>query len=168
MASCVNDLKDIEAIDRKVDNIDRFTEIKMTYSDSANVRVSISGDVMETHYAQNKHAEDYFPNGIFVEFYNDFGKANSWLSAKKARRYPTKNLVVVRDSVVLFNIEGDTLRTDELFWDNKEGQIYTERVFRYSKGNGERIFGRKFRSDQSFKEYTFEKMTGNIQQNVPG
>ncbi len=122
---------------------------------------------MESKYDQNRHVEDQFPKGLTVEFYDDFGIPNSWLAAKKANRFPSKNLVVARDSVVLYNVEGDTLRTDELFWNSKEGTIYTEKAFRYSRLNGERIFGRKFRSDQRFKEYTFEQMSGAIKQKIP-
>lgn len=163
-ASCVNDMKDIEALDRKVESIDEFTNIKMSYSDgdSATIRVLIQAPLMLTLYEKNKLVEDQFPQGVKAEFFDENGAPNSWLSSKKAIRYPKKELVVVRDSVVLYNIEGDTLRTDELYWDSKKGEIYTERAFRYSKVNGERILGRKFQSDQNFKEYSFEQMSGTI------
>jgi len=166
LLSCENDIKDIEAIERQVDNTDWFKDIELSYSDSARIRVLISAPIMESKYEHNRISEDNFPEGLEVDFFDEKGVANSWLSAKRAKRFPQKNLIVVRDSVVLYNIEGDTLRTDELFWDNKDGQIYTERVFRYSKADGERIFGRKFRSDQSFTEYSLEKMSGKIKQVV--
>ncbi len=166
-AACVNDLKDIEAIDRPVDNVDRFKNIKLSYSDSARIRVVINAAAMESRYDHNRLQSDNFPEGVQVEFFDDLGRPSSWLSARKANRFPSKNLVVVRDSVVLYNVEGDTLRTDELFWNSKDGNIYTERSFRYSKKNGERIFGRKFKSDQGFKEYSFEQMSGQIRQVIP-
>lgn len=162
LVACENDMKDIAALDRTMDVADEFTNIKMSYSDSARIRVYIQAPLMLKQYEKNKLKEDQFPKGINAEFFDDQGKPNSWLSSKNAVRYPSKELVVVRDSVVLFNIEGDTLRTDELYWDSKKGEIYTDRAFRYTKINGERILGRKFRSDQNFEEYTFEQMSGMI------
>lgn len=160
--ACENDLKDVEAIDRRVDNIDRYQNIRVTYSDSARIRVAISAPTMETHYSPTGPQEDRFPQGVAVEFFDDYGDPNSWLSAKKAISYPRKNLIVVRDSVALVSIAGDTLRTEELFWDSQSNEIYTQGAFRYSK-QGERIYGYKFKSDQNFNNYSFEKMSGHLQ-----
>ncbi len=166
LAACENDIKDIEAIDRKVDNVDRYKNIRVTYSDSARIRVVITAPLMESHFETKNQQEDRFPDGVFVEFHDEKGLAASWLSAKEAVSYPNKKLIVVRDSVALVSIEGDTLRTEELFWNSQNEEIYTNGAFRYANKD-ERIYGYKFKSDQNFNTYSYEKMSGQLNVRVP-
>jgi LPS export ABC transporter protein LptC len=166
MISCENDIRDIEAIDRKVDNVDRYKDIKITYSDSAKIRVAITAALMESHFETGGIQEDHFPKGVYVEFFDERGDPTSWLSAKTAYQYHQKNLIVVRDSVALYSIEGDTLRTEELIWNSKEERIFTPGYFRYMSQD-KVITGRKFDSDQNFSQYSYENMSGQIQAKVP-
>ena len=166
ISSCENDLKDIQAIDKVTDNVDRYKNIKLTYSDSAQMRVIISAPEMESHFIGKSNQEDRFPIGVHVEFYDDAGVPSSWLTAKQATRYPSKKMVVVRDSVTLLSVQGDTFSTEELFWNQKDGSIYTEGYFRYVSAD-KILTGRKFKSDQNFKEYTFENTSGVIEANLP-
>ena len=164
--ACENDIKDIEAIDRQVDNVDRYKDIKITYSDSAKIRVAISAALMESHFESGGQQEDYFPQGVYVEFFDENGDPTSWLSAKKAVQYHHKNLIVVRDSVALLSAVGDTLRTEELFWNSKDERIYTPGYFRYMSRD-KVITGRKFDSDQNFSKYSYENMSGQIKAKLP-
>lgn len=164
--SCENDIKDIEAIDRKVDNVDRYKKIKITYSDSAKIRVAISAPIMESRFEPGRKQEDHYDKGVYVEFFDENGDPTSWLSANKAIQYHDKNLVVVRDSVSLHSVSGDTLRTEELFWNSKDERIYTPGYFRYMSQD-KVITGRKFDSDQNFSKYSYENMSGQITAKVP-
>lgn len=164
--SCENDLKDIQAINRATDNIDRYKKITLTYSDSAQMRVVISAPTMESHHTGKPDQEDHFPQGVYVKFFDDFGKPSSYLTANNAISFPSKKLVVVRDSVTLLSVQGDTFSTEELFWNSKDGTIYTDGYFRYVSKD-KILTGRKFKSDQSFKEYSFENTSGVIEANLP-
>ena len=165
-SGCENDLKDIQALSSSVDSADRYKKIKLSYSDSAQLRVLITAPAMESHFMGKTTQEDRFPQGIKVEFFDDKGQPTSQLTAKSAINYKAKELVVVRDSVTLLSTQGDTFSTEELFWSSRDGSIYTEGYFRYV--NGEKVItGRKFKSDQGFKEYSFLNFSGMLEANVP-
>ena len=40
--------------------------------------------------------------------------------------YNNKRLVLLKDSVVVFNVTGDTLRTQKLWWDQDKQLLYTD------------------------------------------
>lgn len=162
LMSCENDLKDIQAIDRGTDNVLRYEDIHMTYSDSSKIRVLLEAPIMETHFDEANKSVDRFPQGLFVTFYDEQGIKTSELRAKDAVGHTSKDLVTVRDSVALVSVDGDTMRTEELHWNSKTGEIYTTGAFRYANPT-ERIFGYKFKSDQNFERFTYDKMSGQLQ-----
>jgi LPS export ABC transporter protein LptC len=64
--------------------------------------------------------------------------------------------------VVVINIlKGDTLRTNELWWDQNEQKFYTDKPVRiYQKDKT--IFGTGLRADQDFSSYDIFKITGEV------
>lgn len=68
-----------------------------------------------------------FPKGLRVIFYNDSAKEESFLFAKYGRHLGTKNLVFLKDSILFYNHNGDSLWTNELWWDQNKEEIYTDK-----------------------------------------
>ena len=134
-------------------------QVEVLYSDSAKLAVRILAD--ELHRITEKgRVRSKFPKGVYVEFYTD-GRISSWLKADKATRIQAENKIIARRNVVLYNVNRDTFRSEELIWDEGAGRIYTDRLFRFSNPN-ETVFGYKFSSNQEFTEYEFSKMSGTI------
>lgn len=68
-----------------------------------------------------------FPKSLHVDFYNDSLVIESQLGAKYGRYLEGENKVFLKDSVVAFNIKGDTLFAKELYWDQSLGQFHTDK-----------------------------------------
>ena len=64
-----------------------------------------------------------FPKTLNVDFYNDSTKIESKLFAKYGSYLENENKVFLRDSVVVFNVTGDTLFCKELYWDQLQCYI---------------------------------------------
>ena len=84
----------------------------------------------------------------------------SWLFAKYGIYYDNLNKVFLRDSVIVINIEGDTLRTPELWWDQSSGKFYTDKPARLD-GKDKHITGNQgLEATQDLKIIQFKYPTG--------
>ena len=101
-----------------------------------------------------------FPNSLHVDFYDDSVRVESWLTAKYGIYYDNLNKVFLRDSVVVINKEGDTLRTPELWWDQNLQKFYTTKPSRID-GKDKHIYCRDgIDAPQDMKVFTCHFPTG--------
>lgn len=154
LLSCANNLNDVDALlDEENLLIETSRNIRMIYSDSARVRVIISGPRMLS-YLDKKDPKQEFPDGVHAEFMNDYGQKHSFLDAKYAIRDNRKNLVHCKDSVVVYNGNGEKLETSELFWDEKSGTMRTDKFIRISQPTrGDTTYGVGFESNEDFSKF---------------
>jgi len=159
--SCVNDL---EEIGRLLDDEDGETEwareVEIIYSDSSAVRVRITSPLLVRNEDQVT-PYDEFPEGVFVEFFDDQQNISSTLSAKYGIRYPRIKKIIVRDSVVLRNIQNEQLETSELIWTENDKKVQTDKFVVITKPE-EVIFAYGFRANQDFSEYELLSVTGRV------
>ncbi len=67
-----------------------------------------------------------FPNGIEITTYDSIGSVASTIRANYAIYYEKRQIWEARGNVVGHNVpEERTLRTEQLFWDEKIGRIYS-------------------------------------------
>lgn len=130
---------------------DTFT---MLYSDSAKVRFRMSAPQVLKY-------EEYmeFPLGVHVEKIDKEQVVSSQLTADYARHDEKKNRWVAQNNVVAVNADGDSLKTEELFWDEKKGRIYSEKQVQIVRAD-QIINGIGFESDQTMENWEIEKPTG--------
>ena len=101
-----------------------------------------------------------FPEGVKVEFYDQARNKNT-VQAKYGIIYPSADIVELRDSVVLTTYDGKKLNTPQLFWDQKEDWIFTDREFTFTdtkKGTVTKGIGMDF--DKKFSTVKAHKTTG--------
>ncbi len=60
-----------------------------------------------------------FPEGVKVEFYDQARHKNT-VEARYGIIYPSSDIVELRNNVVLTTYDGKRLKTEQLFWDQKE------------------------------------------------
>jgi LPS export ABC transporter protein LptC len=99
-------------------------------------------------------AKMIFPKSLHVEFYDSTGKVESRLFAKFAINYENLRKVLLQDSVLVFNMIGDTMRTNELWWDQNRQLFYTDKNV-HTKQQGNDIYSVGMTSDQAFKNIHF-------------
>jgi LPS export ABC transporter protein LptC len=140
-------------------------DVEILYSDSAMVKVRVSGPLMY-RFTDLGNAREEFPKSVKLDFFNRTGDLESWLTSKKGTRYSSKGLVVVQDSVVLQNIKKEKLETEELTWDEKIKKVYTSKFARITTQD-EVIFGYGFEANQDLTEWKIKLVQGRLKVENP-
>ena len=162
ISSCENDLEEIERISFDAKSPDETTKnLKMIYSDDGYARVEIFASLAETF--RGKEEITKIKDSLKVNFFNEKGEIVSRLTALYGEINYTKGLLMVKDSVRLYNFEKkQTLETEALFWNQKDSMIYSKSsvIVRSPKGT---IFGEGIRTKQDFSRYELIKPVGKFQ-----
>ncbi len=70
--------------------------------------------------------------------------------------------MTARNNVVVVNIKGDTLSTEELIWSQNEKKIYSNSFVKIRTAK-EIILGDTLVADEKFTNYTIKKVRGTVQ-----
>ena len=127
-SSCENDPRVIDELTKPVELKEEARTVESYLSQGGTIKAKLISPLMYRYQRDTIMTE--FPNTLHVDFYGDSLKIESWLFAKYGIYYDNLNKVFLRDSVVVINIEGDTLRTPELWWDQASGRFYTDKPSR--------------------------------------
>ena len=160
-ASCSNDLAEVEALVAKFDTeVETARDVEILYSDSANVRVRITGPTM-LNYVDRRDPRQEFPDGVVVDFFGPEGKTDAKLTAKYGIRYQLHGKVTVRDSVVWQDAENKKLETQELHWDERQQKIFTNKFVVITQPE-EIIYGHGFEANQDLSHAKIRAIEGRI------
>jgi LPS export ABC transporter protein LptC len=157
--ACENDLKVIQDLQRSRLSVDEVKTVTSYQSQGGRVKAKLTAPLMLRYYDSVPRVE--FPNSLHVDFYNDSLQIESYLDAKKAWYYEQQGKITLSDSVVVIRIDGDTLKTDELFWDQNTHKLYTKKDVEIRQKT-KTIFGKGFESDESLKNGRIDQPTGFI------
>jgi LPS export ABC transporter protein LptC len=160
---CHNDYQEVQNMGKKVIPIDEATTVESYLSQDGKVKAKLTSPLMTTRDSDTPQTE--FPHTLHVEFYNDSTKWESRLFAKYGLYYRNTRLVFLRDSVIVFNNKGDTLRTEQMWWDQAKEIIYSTVPVHIRKPKGEYIDGTGMTADQNFSKWTITNASGPV--NVP-
>lgn len=158
LSSCENDIKEVQNLGSGRENVEEGTNIKSILSIGGAVKAQLSSPYMISRQADS--ASTIFPKSLFVTFYNDsLGFAESFLRANYGKYFVNDSKVFLKDSVVFYNIKGDTMHTSELWWDQNKEEIYTDkRIKFFQKIPYSIIYGTGFHSKQDFSSYYFDNV----------
>lgn len=161
--SCTNEVQDINALFTDQELLTEVaTDVEILYSDSSYVRVKIEAPKMIRHL-ENKENVEEFPDGVNVTFYNEAGRAQSWLEANYAIRKEKEGKVYVKDDVLVYNKKDDKMRSLELIWDEKEKIIHTEKpVLIMQPSLGDTLFGFGVVANEDFSRFEIKKKMSAI------
>jgi len=161
LAACENALRREQEIFTQNDvAVEVGRGVEILYSDSARVRVRISGPVLH-NFTEREDPRQEFPQGVKVDFLDERQQAKSTLTAKNAIRRQDKGQVTARDSVVLNTVRGERLETEELIWDEKTEKIFTDKFVKVTKP-GEIIYGFGLEANQDFSYWKITVPKGRI------
>ncbi|MFT3845871.1 MAG: LPS export ABC transporter periplasmic protein LptC [Lacibacter sp.] len=155
--SCENDLSKIRDLQKSKLSVDEVKTVTSFLSTGGKMKAKLTAPFMLRYYDSLPRVE--FPNTLHVDFYNDSTKIESYLDAKKAWYYENQNRVVLTDSVVVIRIDGDTLKTKELYWEQNLHKLYTKSDVEIRQKN-KTIFGKGFESDEQLKNFSIDTTTG--------
>lgn len=158
--SCENDPKEVEAWNAKAIMVEEAKGVTSIISQAGRVKARLTAPVMLRAQADTISIE--FPKTLHVDFFDSSMKVESWLDARYGKYFENFNKVLLRDSVVVINIKGDTLSTDELWWDQNQRKFYTDKQVRISTINKRIYGGEGLEAGQDMSWYTIKKPTGTV------
>ena len=159
--SCKNDIETIKALTSELDLPDvSGYNIEISYTDSG----ILKGKIIAPEVNQYLHKEepyDEFPKGIKAIFYDLSGNTTSYIQANYAIYYEKKQLWEVRNQVFAENpTEGKKLETEQMFWDQNEKRIYSDKYSRMTNPKGTFIGENGFEAKENLSWYRMKGFSG--------
>ncbi|MCW3106251.1 MAG: lptC [Segetibacter sp.] len=161
--SCENDIGVVQKLNQKSISVEVGKQIESYLSEGGKIKAKLMAPLMLRYQQDTPKVE--FPKTLHVDFYNDSTKVDSKLSAKYGRYLENENKVYLRDSVVVFNMKGDTLFCKELYWDQLKSVFYSDKNVILHQPN-QKVYGKGMIADQNFKWFTI-KEPYNSYLNIP-
>ena len=162
--SCRNSMEEVRALATKRASQDVAENVESYMSQGGKVRAKLTSPLMLRTVADTPLVE--FPKTLKVVFFSDSTKPESYLFARYGRYLEKQGKIMLRDSVVVFNVKGDTLWTEELWWDRNLAKFYTDKHVLIHQPMGQVFEGDAgMEADQEFKSWTLFEGSGI--RNVP-
>jgi lipopolysaccharide export system protein LptC len=159
ICSCENSMQEVRALGKKKIGQSIAENVESYMSQNAIVKARLTSPLMVRTEIDTAVVE--FPKTLHVDFYDDSTNIESRLFAKYGRYLENKGQVFLRDSVVVFNVKGDTLITNELWWDRDKEIFYTNKYVLIKQPFNQQFVGKDgMQADQSFKSWTLFNGSG--------
>jgi LPS export ABC transporter protein LptC len=155
--ACENDLNRIRDLQKDLLSVDAVTKVESYYSQSGKVQARLTAPYMLRYYDSMPRVE--FPRSLHVDFYDDSLNIESYLDARKGNYYEQLNRVILTDSVIVIRVNGDTLKTKELFWEQNQHRLFTNSNVEIRQKT-KTIFGKGFESDEALRNFRIDTITG--------
>lgn len=162
LCGCENDQRQIDEWTKKVAKVDEAKDIVSYVSQDGVVKAKLTAPVMlRVQPAQSDSMYDEFPRLLHVDFYNDSAKIETRLDCKYGKYFENLDKVYLRDSVVVINIQGDTLKSPDLWWDQRTRLFYTDKYAEYHAKDKNIYGGKGLEATQDMSSITFKEVGGS-------
>jgi len=158
--SCQNDLEAIREFEQNEKApLEAGTNVRIVYSSNAQVRMILTAPEMNRFNIPENYLE--MPQGVSVVFYDSLMNVTATLRADFAINFLDREIFEARTNVVVVNEKNETLNTEQLFWDQTRGIIYTEKFVQVTSQD-EVLHGEGFEADERFTRWTIGKPRGTF------
>lgn len=157
IASCqrpeeLQEIKEYEGPLREAENMELF------YTEQTIVKTRVKAARIWEYESGDRE----FPEGIYLEFYNEVGDTTTTLRANTAYYTKADNLWRGRGNVVVKNLEdGQQLSTEELFWDPDKQTIFTDKFVTVREGD-QVLYGTGLEAKQDFSSWYIKDVEGEF------
>ncbi|MCC5919473.1 MAG: LPS export ABC transporter periplasmic protein LptC [Cyclobacteriaceae bacterium] len=139
------------------------TNVETLYSDSAIVKVRLK--TPKQLELQNSDRE--YPDGIYLEFYDEDGNISSTLRADYCYYTQKDNIYKGQgDVVVESRVKDQRMSSEVLYWEPSIGEVHTD-TFVVIEEEGDVLKGEGMRAKQDFSSYTILKPIGDFASKEP-
>lgn len=139
--------------------------ISTLISDSGVIRYRIIAENWNIYNTTNP-PKWTFMKGLLLEKFDTTFHVEWFVQADTAYCYDQK-LWELRGRVVVRNVEGTVFKTEELFWDMPEHEVYSNMYVRIITPERE-VEGTRFRSNEQMTQYTFYNSKASLPFNEGG
>ncbi|HEU0110205.1 MAG TPA: LPS export ABC transporter periplasmic protein LptC [Flavisolibacter sp.] len=160
VVGCENSQRSLDEWKEQKEMVEEARDIQTFFSQGGNMRSKLTAPLMLRYAGDTVMVE--FPKSLRMIFFDSVGREQSRLDARYGKYMENLNKAYLRDSVVVANVNGDTLWTPDLWWDQNTQRFYTDKKVRiYQKGN--RIFGGKgLEARQDLSDIIIKQPTGTM------
>ena len=123
--ACENDQKTIDDLTRPKATTEEAKNIESFLSQGGMLKAKLWAPYMLRSSSDTTFVE--FPQSLHVNFFDSLGNLESHLDAKYGKYFESLNKVYLRDSVLVYNLQGDSMRAPDLWWDQNTQRIYTDK-----------------------------------------
>lgn len=149
-----------------VDDIENATEtptmltrdVETFISDSGVTRYRITAAIWYV-YDEAKVPRWTFPQGLFLEQFDNELRQNSKVNCDSATYFSEKKLWRLDGDVVMVNVARDSFLTKQLFWDQRAKRIYSDTAFIRIVSKDRTIEGYGFSSNEQMTDYSIKRPT---------
>ncbi len=136
----------------------RTLDVETLISDSGVIRYRIKAPEWLVY---EKAAEPYwhFPRKLYVEKFDSLLNPEALIQSDTAIYYNKLQLWRLDKNVRIENQEGDIFLTEQIFWDQRKREIYSDSFIRIETPN-QVIEGHGFTSNEQMTRYTIHKTSG--------
>jgi hypothetical protein len=157
--SCENKQKDIDEATKRLILEEEARNIETFLSLGGEMRAKLTSPLLRRSQGDTIYSE--FPQSLHVDFYDDSARVETELSALYGKYYEILNKVYLRDSVVVFNVKGDTLRCPEMWWDQDRQKFYNDTTWQLDTKGGTHLKGDSgFEASQDLRTIIFKQPKG--------
>ncbi|MBM3431576.1 MAG: LPS export ABC transporter periplasmic protein LptC [Bacteroidetes bacterium] len=166
LLACENSEQELTDWTRNIQLREEASNVESYLSQGGTLRAKLLAPKMVRLSADTVYAE--FPNTLHCDFYNNARGLESRLDSKYGIYYENLNRVFLRDSVVVITTKGDTLLTQQLWWDQNT-QLFTTETPVTFKAADKRIYAAKgLEATQDLSRVTFRETVGRMRVNEGG
>ncbi len=138
----------------------RVVEIKLSTEGSVNS--IIKSNMMVRESQENKPTKVYLYDGVEIRYLNKEHELLNIVNSKKGYYDEIDQYVTLEDSVVVRNIEEESLHTEYLTWADSTHEFYTDRQVIINTKR-QQITGVGLWASEDFSTYTIKQIKGVIQ-----
>ncbi len=152
-ASCGKEHKEVVEVEFDPDKTYtmKATDVSSLISDSGITRYRLRAKEWQI-YGKAAEPHWYFPDGIYVEKFDTLFRTEASIKADTAYYYDKKGLWELIGNVEVESLQGEHFETSQLFWDQKEEKVYSDKYIRIEQED-KIITGIGFESNQDMTQY---------------
>ncbi len=157
--SCEGNYKNIQRLNLKDGApIAEGRNINVKYTDSGKLVTNLLAPLLHD-YSNFKFPYQEFPEGVEVRFWDEENK-KSVITSDYAIRYDKTSIVDMRNNVVLRTSDSMVLRAEQLYWDQENKWVFTDKPYRIKFSDGSYNDGARFDSSEDFTNFLSRKNAG--------
>ena len=159
--ACENNVNEVKALGSKLAGIDVGKDVAIYISNDGKISAKLTAPLMNKYLLDSGKMIE-FPASLKVDFYKDSLVIESKLTANYAKYIESENQVFLRDQVVVYNILGDTLWSEEMIWDQNTNSFHTDKDVIVKQHNPiAKIYGKGFQANQNLTDIHIFKPQSN-------
>jgi LPS export ABC transporter protein LptC len=131
-------------------------------SDSGVVKYYLKTPRLVIYDEDPKQRYKDFPDGFLVQKFDINRKIISQISGNHGKYFDNERRWEANGNVIMLNSQGDTLKSEELKYDEKKDLIYSDQFVSVKKGDRYLTGSGGFKSDAQMSNMTFLKTKGHL------